>query len=373
MTQWNNKEREEGGVSGAGGWGGSEAGNCLTGRNWSQTRLRATTRGDQWSLSHPHRAQSDIWMKTHNHLLTGPWRSCPSSISTSAGVCRSAPRSELQLLDSAEQWPVTTRCVTLILSSGFNGNFFLHIRLTPPCFLPGFMLYIVFCFLLLKGRGDGWTWEKMRRWCTLTISETSSLSGCCITFWFPAPGVWILVQFAAGPKMSRSWLSVLKHGDKLNRLLTNKRMMIMIIIRLTLVERELNTLHINKTTSLWRHTLMSSTELLPPSNNMLFPPPPPRLFLRTTEWTSSWGSSGTTPGWRTASTPTTRWTSTPLCWTPSGNPICSLPTRRGPTSTRSPPTTSCCASPRTATCSTAYGERGFDSALWWVACFTTLA
>lgn len=83
----------------------------------------------------------------------------------------------------------------------------------------------------------------------------------------------------------------------------------------------------------------------------LFLPP-----LRTTEWTSSWDSSGTTLGWPTASTPTTRWTSTPPCWTPSGNPTCSLPTRRGPTSTRSPPTTSCCASLKTATCSTAYGE-----------------
>lgn len=78
--------------------------------------------------------------------------------------------------------------------------------------------------------------------------------------------------------------------------------------------------------------------------------------LRTTESTSSWDSSGTTLGWPTASTPTTRWTSTPLCWTPSGNLTCSLPTRKGPTSTRSPPTTSCCAFRKTATCCTAYGE-----------------
>lgn len=79
-------------------------------------------------------------------------------------------------------------------------------------------------------------------------------------------------------------------------------------------------------------------------------------LLRTTEWTSSWDSSGTTLGWPTASTPTTRWTLTPLCWTPSGNLTCSSLTRRAPTSTRSPPTTSCYASLKTATCSTAYGE-----------------
>ena len=78
--------------------------------------------------------------------------------------------------------------------------------------------------------------------------------------------------------------------------------------------------------------------------------------LRTTEWTSSCDSSGTTLGWPTASTPTTRWTSTPLCWTPSGSLTCSSPTRRGPTSTRSPPTTSCYAYLKTATCCTAYGE-----------------
>lgn len=79
-------------------------------------------------------------------------------------------------------------------------------------------------------------------------------------------------------------------------------------------------------------------------------------LLRTTEWTSSWDSSGTTLGWPTASTPTTRWTLTPLCWTPSGNLTCSSLTRRAPTSTRSPLTTSCYASLKTATCSTAYGE-----------------
>ena len=79
-------------------------------------------------------------------------------------------------------------------------------------------------------------------------------------------------------------------------------------------------------------------------------------LLRTTEWTSSWDSSGTTLGWPTASTPTTRWILTPLCWTPSGNLTCSSLTRRAPTSTRSPLTTSCYASLKTATCSTAYGE-----------------
>lgn len=85
--------------------------------------------------------------------------------------------------------------------------------------------------------------------------------------------------------------------------------------------------------------------------------PPILSSCRTTEWTSSWGSSGTTPAWPTASIPTTRWIWTRPCWTPSGSRICSLLMRRAPTSTRSPRTTSCCASPKMATCCTAYGKQ----------------
>lgn len=81
---------------------------------------------------------------------------------------------------------------------------------------------------------------------------------------------------------------------------------------------------------------------------------------RTIGSTSSCGSSGTTPGWPTTSTRTTLWTWTRPCWIPSGNLTCSLPTRRGRTSMRSPLTTNCCGSPGTGTSSTASG--GFHTA-----------
>lgn len=76
---------------------------------------------------------------------------------------------------------------------------------------------------------------------------------------------------------------------------------------------------------------------------------------RTIGSTSSCGSSGTTPGWPTTNTRMTLWTWTHPCWIPSGNLTCSLPMRRGPTSTRSPRTTNCCGSPGTGMSSTASG------------------
>lgn len=60
------------------------------------------------------------------------------------------------------------------------------------------------------------------------------------------------------------------------------------------------------------------------------------LWRRTTEWTSSCGSAGTTPGWsfRQTSSPIL-WPSTQRCSNVCGNRTCSSPTRRAPTSTMS--------------------------------------
>ncbi len=68
---------------------------------------------------------------------------------------------------------------------------------------------------------------------------------------------------------------------------------------------------------------------------------------RITEWTFSWDSSGMTLGWPTANIPMTPLTLIPPCWTPFGNPICSLPMKREPISTRLLLTTSFWGSPKT--------------------------
>lgn len=71
------------------------------------------------------------------------------------------------------------------------------------------------------------------------------------------------------------------------------------------------------------------------------------------------GNSGTTPDWRTRSIQMTLWTSTPPCWTPFGNPTCSLLMKREPTFTRSRRTTSCFGYSRTETSFTASGDGAF--------------
>lgn len=81
-------------------------------------------------------------------------------------------------------------------------------------------------------------------------------------------------------------------------------------------------------------------------------------WCRTTVWTSSSASSGTTPGSPTPSTQTTLWTWTRLCWTLYGNLIFSLPMRRGPTFTKWPLTTSCSGYLRTGMCCIPYGKSG---------------
>lgn len=80
-------------------------------------------------------------------------------------------------------------------------------------------------------------------------------------------------------------------------------------------------------------------------------------YFRTTGSTCFYGSSGTTLGWLIRSTQTTPWTWTPQCWTPFGNPTCSLRMKREQTSTRWLQTTNCCGYFRTETSSTASGDQ----------------
>lgn len=79
-------------------------------------------------------------------------------------------------------------------------------------------------------------------------------------------------------------------------------------------------------------------------------------FCRTTVWTSSSASSGTTPGSPTPSTLMTLWTWTRLCWTLYGNRIFFLPTRKGLTFMKWPQTTNCSGYLRMATCCTPSGK-----------------
>lgn len=78
-----------------------------------------------------------------------------------------------------------------------------------------------------------------------------------------------------------------------------------------------------------------------PFTDDIFPHNHPGFLRRTTGLTYFYGRNGMTLAWLTANTPTTRWIWIRPCWTPSGNPTCSLPTKREPISTRSPQTTSC--------------------------------
>ncbi|XP_061832695.1 glycine receptor, alpha 4a isoform X3 [Nerophis lumbriciformis] len=87
----------------------------------------------------------------------------------------------------------------------------------------------------------------------------------------------------------------------------------------------------------------------------------------TTGSTSSCDKTGTTPVWHTANTQTTRWIWIRPCWTPSGNPICFSPTRRGPISTRSPLTTSYYGSSKTAAfCTASVGYTMNDLIFEWL-------
>lgn len=78
-------------------------------------------------------------------------------------------------------------------------------------------------------------------------------------------------------------------------------------------------------------------------------------------------NSGTTLDWRTKSIQMTLWTSTLPCWTPFGNPTCSLQTKREPTFMRSRRTTSCFGYSRMEMSYTASGDGAFkmtNAAIW---------
>lgn len=70
-----------------------------------------------------------------------------------------------------------------------------------------------------------------------------------------------------------------------------------------------------------------------------------------------YGRTGMTLVWHTANTQTTPLIWIRPCWTPSGNPIYSLRTRKEPISTRSPLITSCYGFSKTATFCIASGKQ----------------
>lgn len=92
-------------------------------------------------------------------------------------------------------------------------------------------------------------------------------------------------------------------------------------------------------------------------------------YRRTTGSMYFCDSSGMTLDWHIRSIQMTLWTWIPQCWTPFGNPTCSLQTKREQTSTRLPQTTNCFGYSRMEMSFTASGDHVlflFFKHKWWI-------